>query len=916
MSVAASWLIVAVVLLRFALKKAPKWINCWLWALVAVRLLCPISLESAWSLIPSGEVFPAEVISGPSFDGNHGFMEVVAPGMENLGKDPLEDNVATVDYRVDAAAILGMLWGIGMIAFGIFSIVSYRKIHNKVRPSLHLRKNLWICDDIQTPFIFGILKPRIYIPSGTEEGQLPSIIAHENAHLKRKDHWWKPLGFLTLAIHWFNPLVWIAYILLCRDIELACDEKVVRHLNKAESIAYSEALLSCSVNRRTIMVCPLAFGEVGVKERVKRVLSYKKPAFWIVLASVAICVVLAVCFLTNPYAMEIEAQGNSYAYAGTAELPSGSVQVGTLSREGEYIGNHFDKNHYGVPIYQNDDKSVLYVATSDGFLKFMCIQQDPSVIEWFDYLVDHEGMQKDRPLETNVDSFPGVTFCWSSDRIEAVTDGENTTLLTGMPIWNAFFCDLTGDQKPELCATLSFGSGIIDTRIMVYDYAGGASYTLSDRGAFDYSLRMENDSLLVDKRTYDSSEIVETGVLSFADNCIQVVGTMKPSPTIDARTLDEAVSAAILSHFESGKPDGLLHVENHETLLTDPSNGKGEQISVYLLVLHESFRPDADPTQPLEGVVGDYVPTVITFHLSDAGEYILDEYWEPGDGGSYTDDINEKFPEEALQKVRNGQDYVDALESENKQKALALLTHWGDFDTLADDLLTTICSSPAWSSAPGDYIREHQEEYDKLLQYGEATVRYCFRAFSTGGQTDLRGHIMAALCRDIMSSWGEPAMEVDSAEPTGQAWFDTFSAYARSLAERYSPEDLEAYYPASWLLLQMNGELSDSVDETVDAFTGQDIKIYQYTGDEFEESATVTLYDNGDFLFNFSPISSYIGSGRYTIEDGRLTLKTSDDRFTYAFQMEGDTLVFDADASSDMVWFSDLEDGSVLYSSK
>ena len=299
MSFVASWLILAVILLRLALKKAPKWIACLLWGMVAVRLLCPVSLESSLSLIPDAEPITHDILIAepPAIHEETAFDPVVNPILPDVAP-------VTPDTSIDQGQIKTMLatfvWVIGIGVMLTYATFSYLHLHDKVRVSLHLRDNIWLCDEIATPFLLGVLRPKIYIPSGVEEKNLPHIIAHENAHLRRLDHWWKLLGFLALAIHWFNPLVWVAYILLCRDIELACDEKVVHTYAKKEAIAYSETLLSCSIHRRVFLVCPLAFSEVGVKERVNRVLQYKKPTIWAVILASAVCVVIAVCFLTNP----------------------------------------------------------------------------------------------------------------------------------------------------------------------------------------------------------------------------------------------------------------------------------------------------------------------------------------------------------------------------------------------------------------------------------------------------------------------------------------------------------------------------------------------------------------------------------------------------------------------------------------
>lgn len=196
--------------------------------------------------------------------------------------------------------LAGWVWLIGLAAMLLYALVSYLRLRRRVSASIPLRENIYVCDEVPSPFILGIVRPRIYLPSVLDEAQRGSVLSHERAHLARRDHWWKPLGFALLAVYWFNPLLWLAYTLLCRDIELACDERVLRGMDAGQVKDYSSALLACSVPRRMIAACPLAFGEVGVGARVKNALRYKKPAFWIVAASVIVCIVVAVCFLTNP----------------------------------------------------------------------------------------------------------------------------------------------------------------------------------------------------------------------------------------------------------------------------------------------------------------------------------------------------------------------------------------------------------------------------------------------------------------------------------------------------------------------------------------------------------------------------------------------------------------------------------------
>ena len=301
LSISASWLVLAVLVLRLVSKRSPKWMNVLLWGIVALRLMLPFSIESALSLIPSVEtVSPAVVQFDPAPTITSGVSVIdnaVNPALsEHFSAVP----TASVNPLYVWTYLAGWVWLIGLGAMLLYALVSYLRLRRRVSVSLCVRENIYLCDAISSPFILGVVKPRIYLPSGLDEVQRQNVLSHERAHLARRDHWWKPLGFALLAVYWFNPALWLAYTLLCRDIELACDERVIRTMDESAVKTYSTVLLACSMPRKAVITCPLAFGEVGVKERVRNALRYKKPAFWVVAASVAVCVVVAVCFLTNP----------------------------------------------------------------------------------------------------------------------------------------------------------------------------------------------------------------------------------------------------------------------------------------------------------------------------------------------------------------------------------------------------------------------------------------------------------------------------------------------------------------------------------------------------------------------------------------------------------------------------------------
>ncbi len=300
MSISAGWIVLIVLLLRFLLKKAPKWITVLLWGIVAVRLICPFSIESILSLIPSAETVSPGIMNQAIPHINTGVPAINSTVNPVIGSAFSPEAGASANPLQILIPVWAVIWLLGIAGMLIYTAVSYFTVKRKIGTAVLLRENIYQSENIPSPFVLGIIKPKIYLPFYIKEKDISHVIAHEKAHLLRKDHLWKPLGFLILSVHWFNPLVWLGYVLLCRDIELACDEKVVKTLSNEQRADYSEALLTCSVNRRMIAACPLAFGEVGVKDRVKSILNYKKPAFWVIVVSVILCVALAIGFLTNP----------------------------------------------------------------------------------------------------------------------------------------------------------------------------------------------------------------------------------------------------------------------------------------------------------------------------------------------------------------------------------------------------------------------------------------------------------------------------------------------------------------------------------------------------------------------------------------------------------------------------------------
>ncbi len=392
LSFSACFLILAVIVMRAVLKRAPKWFPCVLWAMVGIRLICPFSFESVTSVIPSSEPIPVQIASmeKPQVKSGIAYVDqMINPVIENAA--PKQESTVTVrpDARnsggitmQDIVFIATLVWIAGMVLISGYALISAWRMRRKVAASICREKGIYICDDIETPFILGMFRPKIYVPSSLDEKTLPYVLEHEKAHLKRLDHLWKPLGFLILSVYWFNPLCWLSYILFSRDIEMACDERVIRRMEKAHTAAYSQALLDCSIQKPVWVACPLAFGEVGVRQRVKNVLHYKKPTVAAVALLMVSCVAISGCFLTSPkkdagnadkYVVQIP-ENTKYVFDGY------SVKVEKVNFNGsrlhvEYTLNYDEKPNMNATMGFSvnaeawgivGDKRIYYEMTPNG----------------------------------------------------------------------------------------------------------------------------------------------------------------------------------------------------------------------------------------------------------------------------------------------------------------------------------------------------------------------------------------------------------------------------------------------------------------------------------------------------------------------------------------------------------------------
>lgn len=377
MSITAGYSVISVLILRIVLKKAPKWINVLLWAFVAIRLVCPFSFVSIFSLIPSADTIRTDVYNARPY------VHTGINGIDNdingyLGDHYFEGVTVPVDNTRHILLSAAVIWIIGMICMLLYMDLSYSKIRKRVDEGVLMRENIYLCDRIETPFILGIFRPHIYLPFTMSQQDMEYVISHEKAHLRRWDHIWKPMGFFLLTVYWFNPLLWVAYIMLCRDIELACDERVIRRLGVKIKKPYSEALINCSVPRRAVSACPLSFGEVGIRIRIKKILSYKKPSFWIIVIASVMCIVAALCLLTNPKVGDADGPANmtgtAYGYSYVSANDSSHLTLisethkclfsSSLLSSYFYIGTYEETDNYIVMTCE--DNSYSYTFEKSG----------------------------------------------------------------------------------------------------------------------------------------------------------------------------------------------------------------------------------------------------------------------------------------------------------------------------------------------------------------------------------------------------------------------------------------------------------------------------------------------------------------------------------------------------------------------
>ena len=750
MSISASYIVLAVLLLRLLLRKAPKWITVLLWGIVAVRLVCPFSVESVLSLIPSAEVISPNIMTDKTPTINTG-IQIINSALNPVISDSFTPNPGDSANPLQIwIPVLTTVWIVGMAALLIYTVMSYARVRCKIGTAVLYKDNVYQSENVVSPFVLGIIKPKIYLPFNMNEKDMEHVVAHEMAHIRRKDHLWKPLGFILLTLHWFNPLMWLGYILLCRDIELACDEKVIKELDHDARADYSEALLTCSVNRRMIAACPLAFGEVGAKQRIKSVLNYKKPAFWIVVLAVIACIAVAVCFLTNP-PQNISIESISRVTYNDMDVSEEYVQ-NLVSMIQESRCSYFpvgadDPNDLSVSVQIHCDDGSMYLLHYQYYSGFSFSPSHPgeddyrSILTYFSpdgkgskaWKLEYDFDAKFKKWLVAVRADPGIPYIPETD----MQSGKQLTLDDVITL-SAKGYDLTWEDFYEF-KSFETGSGLY---IRVYDIDETFSVWIGGSSPVTIPMYIYLSANGLDNRI----DIRDGGVEEF-------IGQYHSSTLSDTAMLYERpVSYYVNLAFDVAKSladsDGITISKDKYNLRHD-YNGNNIWIQFYGLT---------------------------------------EEGWD------------DKFVDVALvQKEENGVYHVyevdtGIIKSNSEQiKATSMVVIGNRFESIVENMQ----ANP--SLANKESLSEISA-YDQIFVYGEELVlEYIFSEFLTGKHDDLHGDVMMWVMLNLLNDNEIISYDAEN----GQDYFDHWLKSARSVGQQHDSAWLEDNVPAIALVLSM-----------------------------------------------------------------------------------------------------------------
>ena len=912
LGITASYVMAAVMLVRLIFrKKAPKKLICALWLLVGVRLVCPFSLESVLSLIPSAETVPPEIVSSPApqiTSGFAAFNSVVNPVLSEAFAPIPEQSVSPMQVLTEVGA---WVWLAGMIAVCLYGLISYIKLKRKMSDAVLLSGNIFQSEKVESPFILGFIRPKIYLPFTLSDADRENVIAHETAHIKRKDHIIKPLAFLLLAVYWFNPLVWVSYALLCRDIELACDERVIKDLSEDNRKEYAKSLLDCAVKRKSIAACPLAFGEVGVKTRIKGVMHYKKPAFWVILITVAAIIVTSVCFLTNPKKDETKVGSNDFDSVTVYESKTDYDGKVTLTLTEASVRT--ESPYFTVRLRNGTDKELVFGdqfdITKDDTGK--SIAQGEQIFHSIGYAVK-SGAECDHTYTLdgyNLSKKGNYTFC-----LPFTVDGEKYKASFGfsfddnMQVINLTVSESTVGDKKE---SIQSASALI---------APNTTNELIET-VFDIT-KVEGDKVTIVLRDSDGNEVSEFTLkkggdsVTFSD-CVgsdetatktyRFVITDMPTET---QNMTYIASNAIWQNgcFSSLAPTGMQYwITEDGELLTN---------------VDESI----EPYESRWATLGKLTKSDLT--LEKFKTFISSCEW------SYSVTPEQLFEENEEILCLKSDTSADCYLLRQNNGDLYLATAFGDKDFRAVYKLTDTTSVAGgyygevtwtkgiYSSLVPSNIKVFLTSDKELLTYMEDSNAQDYGHWVSLGtlsdsgitQAEFQKHVNTSQWCDYMTvgELFENNREILYLK-TDTGLFESYYVFVQNNGERYlalgsvTDKDIRGVYE---LVLQ-------TAPAETNVRTGTEYRMTDAESGKTVPTLTLNRSDNS-FSFTFDPLSSYLSYGTYERKNSKIICKTDDGQYTYVFNITDEaTLVFDKKASSsvkitDSKIANEIKDGAVF----
>ena len=855
MSYTAGYVILFILLARLVLRKAPKRFTFALWSVALFRLICPWSFESMFSLLVIGGRAAKQYHPFPE---QHMTLETVRnsiainrtgvvssnianmPAVSNVPPEPLLDNIFT------------LLWLTGIAVLLIYSVTMLFRLKKQLKDSVHDTGNVYLSEHLSTPFVMGVIRPKIYLPKSLSETEKRYILLHERTHIRQFDHVVKPVSFFVLCIHWFNPLVWLAFFLSGRDMEMACDEAVIRKLGNDVKKEYSASLLSLSTGRPIVGGSPLAFGEGDAKSRIKNILSYKKPAFWVMAISLIIIIAICAGLALNPkpadehlgYADKLWQHRTAYLGDNSAvgniinllKFPEGIVCDGfelhttqrpymlTVNLKTDTQTRNFNTGTLNEKPFQINACILFSLIENVEYITFSLDDgvYDPYFMQytadWSESIVGADLWEESKTLH----KFEALLVRINDHVHSAIGSIEDATPAQqgGLTFWvKPDESDVVMGETAAILWLKSYMEESTPPTQRIVDYEINGVTVISGtppRGRarqdmeYHYLVRIDYDiTTALDEYFAPGDGVSGKGTFEglFRELCIKdlgggnfdvvSIGTGGGVPEF-AVPLEVALTKAILEQEINFYSDSDFICESHITLATEAAgpadNGdKIETITVYAMVLIQRYNYTDNG---LSEVGGSHIPTAITFDVDESGKYTLKEYWIPRDGSYYAPDIRAKFPSGIWQDALDTQKYILAQIQNCYAQAIG---HKGlDIAPIIEKLFETIMSSPAASSNVGDYIKAHRLVYRELTYYGDYTLRYIFSEFLKGGQTGLKGHLMRAVMDDLIGDEKIP-MTADNGQEYFDAWREHGEQKLLSLGEDAMRED----YPKSYLMLTM-----------------------------------------------------------------------------------------------------------------